>query len=135
MSAADPFYENYETFKVIGSGAFGDVIFARLKESSNFFATKFIDPYTFKYGSSSQELKILKSISHNCVIGLKEVYVPHLPASSRQRKDGFPGRKETVYVFRRTTWICSVCCGSERHAWMIFQRSTALAFAEKISAG
>ena len=83
MFVADPFFENYETAKRIGSGAFGDVLLVRRRKTSSFFAAKFLDPTVHKYGSASQELNILHSLHHQCVIELTDVFGSYLPASSR----------------------------------------------------
>ena len=105
MSSADPFFENYETAKRIGSGAFANVLLVRRKKSSSYFAAKFLDPLARKFGSSSQELQSLKSLNHECVIKLTEVYEPYQPATSRRLLDpSMPylksrERKERVLVF------------------------------------
>ena len=102
--AADPFLQKYEPGKAIGSGSFGDVIFVRLKGSSNFLAAKFLDPTAWKHGSQSQELRILQSLDHECVVRLIDAFKPYLPASSSQSHDpsqpnGYRERLETVLVF------------------------------------
>ena len=103
MSHADPFYEGYEAVKRIGSGSFGSVFLVRRRQTSRFFAAKFLDPSACKYGSQSQELGILQSLNHDCVIRLAGAYQPYLPASSRQCLDlsqpECRGRQETVLVF------------------------------------
>ena len=99
MADADPFHEKYETAKRIGGGSFGDVYLVRRRQSSSFFAAKLLDPTVQKYGTATQELKILQSLHHKCVIELTDVYGPYLPASSRQRNVLFRERQETVLVF------------------------------------
>ena len=98
MVGADPFFEKYEAHKRIGCGAFGSVLLVRRKGSSCYFAAKFVDPEVRKYGSDSQELRILQSLNHECVIGLTGVYGPHVPASSRQ-DPVYCIRLDTVLVF------------------------------------
>ena len=102
--AADPFLQKYEPGKAIGSGSFGDVIYVRLKGSSKFLAAKFLDPTAWKHGSQSQELRILQSLDHECVVRLIDSFKPYLPASSRQRHDPpqpnvHRERPESVFVF------------------------------------
>ena len=60
-----------------------------------YFAAKFLDPTARKSGSSSQELLILKSLEHECVIQLIEAFEPHSPAPSRRSLD--PSEPEWKY--------------------------------------
>ena len=83
----DPFYANYECSKRIGSGAFASVFLARRRKSNCYFAAKFLDPTFRKYGSDSQEVRILKGVNHECVIKLAEAYEPYKPAPSRRSLD------------------------------------------------
>ena len=104
MFLADPFLEQYEPGKRIGSGSFGSVYLVRRRKSCSFFAAKFLDTTARKYGSHSQELRILKSLNHDCVIRLTDAYEPYSPASSRRREDPSQlkencERPETVLVF------------------------------------
>ena len=105
MSSADPFYAKYEKAKRIGEGGFGTVLLVRRKKSSGYFAAKFLDPTSRKYGSDSQELRILESLDHECVIRLIEAFEPYSPAPSRRSLDpsqpeSYPReRKELVLVF------------------------------------
>ena len=104
MIPADPFFDSYEVVKQIGKGSFGDVLLVRRRKSSNYFAAKFLDPTACKHGSQSQELRILQSLDHDCVIRLTDAYKSYSPASSRQCHDllqphGYRERLETVLVF------------------------------------
>ena len=83
MIFTDPFYDRYELVKRIGKGSFGDVLLVRRRKSSNYFAAKFLDPTACKHGSQSQELRILQSLQHDCVITLTDSYESYSPASSR----------------------------------------------------
>jgi len=103
-AAADPFFESFELANQIGKGSFGDVWLVRQRKSNKYWAAKFLDLRACKHGSESQELRILQSIDHDCVVRLKDWYKPHLPASSRQGLDllqpyGYRQRLETVLVF------------------------------------
>ena len=82
----DPFLAKYELGKRIGSGTFGCVVLVRLRKSSTYYAAKFLDPTACKYGSKSQELRILRKLDHDCVIRLTEAFDPYVPASSRQHQ-------------------------------------------------
>ena len=104
-SCMDPFFVKYELGKRIGSGTFGCVFLVRLRKSTTYYAAKFLDPTASKYGSKSQELRILRNLDHDCVIRLKEAFDPYVPASSRQPQGPSQAnfncseRREPVLVF------------------------------------
>ena len=57
-----------------------------------------MDPTARKYGSTSQELRILQSLDHDCVVNLEEAYDPYFPASPREGLDTFNERRQIVLV-------------------------------------
>ena len=102
MALRDPFYVKYELDKRLGHGTFSSVYMARDRRSGLYVAAKFIDPTAQKYGSESQEVRILQSLEHDCVVRLTEAYEPYFPASPREAHErSQPGRerKQSVLVF------------------------------------
>eukprot|EP00116_Pleurobrachia_bachei_P002038 sb/3462300/ len=66
-----PFTKSYTILKDIGSGSFGTVLLTRHKESSRFYAAKFIKHRKIKEwaGSVPLEVHILSRLQHNNVVG------------------------------------------------------------------
>ena len=83
----DPFLEKYDVSFTdrVGAGLRGIVYFVRRKNSSGYFAAKFLDPMFYR--RNSKGFRILEALDHDCVIKLVESFPPYqppVPAPSRQ---------------------------------------------------